>query len=320
MKTNKRPLLPIVLTIFLVGCFGGDGPSADKLRSNFLLNAHKLGSSVDIGDFNIEITDNVGTEVEPVYKSRIKTTFTIKEPFYKVDSHVDNVAVLVKSAEKDASSAVTLISRSVDHAGKWDIRFEDMQVANSMEGQPLSGYSRQKYVLKDSGEHKALVDKVRAEEEERARIAVEEEAKKIQALKDARAKLTGTWVGQKPIIADGEYDYIMYKHSSPELKLHYSLEFPDNESNQVTVTYFTNPESKRFSIDARFWFDGPSKLRIKELEEIKIAQFRWHTTGIKWEFDIRDAELHGTAYANRYNYEVTISRDGSSSSGDTTLN
>ena len=207
--TNKcawlgKATLAGLVVLSLAACSkAGDGPT-EKDISNAL--ALKLPAGIEVDDLDIQVSENMGNKVEPDYETRSNVTLKLTDDFYQVVRHVLDKDVVHKTFSKGQTIDGTLITDATMQGDHWNITFKRMDVAN-VTGTPGRQFAPNSYVLDDSSDYKALLQKQAQQEADQAKEAAVEQAKeakeKAARIDVLRKQIVGAWVAREPAIHNG---------------------------------------------------------------------------------------------------------------------
>ena len=183
----KNNILPIILLTFLVtACSESrEGPSEEQVQNAFILGASDRGrdqmDSFGFDDTTIEVSENIGSKVEPIYHARFSMKLHLKENLYEsVDQLMDKSVLKITSSE-DSQYTISGTYKATPQGESWKVKFERPDISPEPSGRPLTKWQPDQYVFSGSDEETEL----RKEAEER-RIAAEE--KRITEEKAAEEK------------------------------------------------------------------------------------------------------------------------------------
>lgn len=188
---QKSLIATCCLAGFLIGCGESvEGPGEDDL-ARFLEMEMDQGISVD--DIDIVAAQNVGDEIEPVYRTRANVDFIRDEDFGEQVGFVDGKSVVKITSRAGEEIPAVLFTRSVPIGEDWKVEMEKVDIA-SKRGVPLSSF--EDYVLEGSAEEKAarVAEKKKMADAE-SKLKAEQEA--------AVAAYAGTWSSGKPVSRPG---------------------------------------------------------------------------------------------------------------------
>ncbi|RUO73300.1 hypothetical protein [Idiomarina ramblicola] len=201
MKRHVPNWTIIIITFLsLSGCFNGNNnePSEENVKKSLML---KLPPVIKVTEMEIEVSQNIGNEVEPRVKSRFKGELELTEPLYKSVEYVMGKAVLKEITRKGTQFKVYGVSQAELKMESWDIRFEELQISPEIDGSPLSEWKSGQYVFIGSSEESALkkqyAEKMETEREnkerelELAKKKKEEDRKILVAILESEKTQTG---------------------------------------------------------------------------------------------------------------------------------
>lgn len=282
----------------LSGCFSSQvGPTEDDFKAFFTTGITK---GTEITDMTIEAAENVGTEVEPVVKSRIKGEIVLIEDFYKSKGRVAGKKVLVKTKDKGMKSIILGVAVSKRKLDKWKIRFKELSITPDIKSYPLSKWRKGSYVIKGSAEEKKL--RVQQEAENKAW------RKDMQKL---RKFMTGIWKTKKPILErNSQYVYIgSTVNTGSRENILYSINIPKGTNLKGTGTATISGSKNRhraITVDISYQIFDVGEVKIKELQNKCIDTW---CTGDGWTLtSTTKGALLGSARGYRTSYNMTMFR------------
>jgi len=111
---------------------GGNGPKTGEIRQTI---ARELPGYVSLNDFQIEASQNLGSDVEPDYRARFNSQVRLEEDLYLHDGSEDQVTFLKRTKPRGFLLNIYGKTRSQLYQGTW--RHEI-----SSDGDPLSALGR----------------------------------------------------------------------------------------------------------------------------------------------------------------------------------
>ncbi|PKP95156.1 MAG: hypothetical protein CVT75_03110 [Alphaproteobacteria bacterium HGW-Alphaproteobacteria-14] len=168
-----------------------DGPQPKDI-DQFL--EMELPEGIDAQDLEIQAVQNVGDEIEPIYRSRVKVNLVLEEDFATVDDYVGERPVIKITKKKGTEIPAIIFTRSEPlGSNDWKVETEKLQF-KSFEGNPVSTFENP--IIKGSAEEKTAIEaaKKQAAEEER------EEKAKVSA---AQKAFVGNWKASQPLMSYG---------------------------------------------------------------------------------------------------------------------
>jgi len=193
MKILKICMLMLLTLSFVSGSiFGENNPEGSDISKSLFL---KIPAYLNVSDIDIEVSENTGTKVEPMYMSRFKGVLETTEPLYKVESRILDKLVLVKKIDSGTKIQIHGIAVSTLDGDKWKVGFKSLKIPK-IHGKTISDFEVGSFVFYGSKEEENLKkqkiehDKKKAEEREakKAREFKETEAKKVREAEEREAK------------------------------------------------------------------------------------------------------------------------------------
>jgi hypothetical protein len=108
------------------------GPDERFLRSRL---ATDLPAYVKLNSVQIEVSENVGDRIEPVFKTRFRGTLVLTADTFMQSSVDDGVVILVRKVEKGAARELYGLALSKLSAGSWKTQF-------SFDNNPIANLGR----------------------------------------------------------------------------------------------------------------------------------------------------------------------------------
>ncbi|WP_162139650.1 LCCL domain-containing protein [Kordiimonas gwangyangensis] len=203
MKWSKAAISTLILVTLAACSSGNDQPSEDDIKNAV---AFTLPSGLEVADVEILVTENAGTQVEPLIRNRSNITLEFTDDFVMPVARYDDKVVLKKLYEKGQELKGTLISSARLKGDSWTVSSDRFDITR-VQGNALSQYAEGSYAFEGTDEaatfKKDYEDAlVKAEEERQAAIAraAAEKAERIAAF---RKFLTGTWTASGPMMRNG---------------------------------------------------------------------------------------------------------------------
>ncbi|MET4132584.1 hypothetical protein ABIE62_001719 [Porphyrobacter sp. MBR-155] len=168
-----------------------EGPQSEDI-DQFL--EMELPEGIDAQDIEIQASQNVGDEIEPIYRSRVKMNLVLEEDFAEVVDYVGERPVIKITKQKGTEIPAILFTRGEPiGSDDWKVEREKLEF-KFFDGNPVSAFENP--IIKGSSEEKTAVEaaKKQAAEEER------EEKAKIAA---AQKAFVGNWKASQPLMTYG---------------------------------------------------------------------------------------------------------------------
>ena len=183
MKKEIGILTGFILLSFLMAALQGCGvrdvsPTDEELKNNYMLT---LPGFWELTKFDVKITENIGTEIRPVFLSKFQAQVRLKNPtFIKNKDSLrkylmfgrrlrQNYNMVFLKPAGQVGDTVTIYGRAVTkrHRGTWNIEFKLENDPISDLGEPANYFKGEVKIFEESDEEKALFagleDKVEAE-------------------------------------------------------------------------------------------------------------------------------------------------------------
>lgn len=165
-------LILLSTVMFLGGCAkdpSAVGPTSDELRNRFRT---ELPAYVTLPSFDLQVSENVGDKVEPVFKSRFKASLRLDADTYTETSREDGAIFIAPHLKTGTKRDIYGKALSTLKAGSWQIGFEvDNNPLRDM-GQPRDFFSGGVVIVKGSAEETAFREKQRKERREQEDLIV----------------------------------------------------------------------------------------------------------------------------------------------------
>lgn len=187
MHLTKIFLYVITSILLTTGCTSDKEQSNEPSRTDIAKKLNfKLPSFTKVKNITIEVSENIGSQVEPQYNSRFRGTLEFVEPLYKVHKRILNKSVLEELVKKGSEIKVFGVARSTLEMGEWKIKIKKFEMSD-INGKPLSKWAIGEYVYKGSKEEKALEKEDEAQEK---KLATEREISLKKAQESEKKEYT----------------------------------------------------------------------------------------------------------------------------------
>lgn len=166
----------LMMAIIITGCnSNSEEPSTEDIQNNFSL---KLPAYWEVTSLNIEVSENVGTKVEPVIQSRFIADIELTTNTYKYAEKLEDATIISQIANEGLEKKVYGISTSRKKAGSWKInfKFENNPITNL--GKPKDFFEGNKVIVEGSSEEEALKEAIAKRKSEEERLRREKEEKR----------------------------------------------------------------------------------------------------------------------------------------------
>lgn len=232
----------ILLLMFVAGCSGSLGPSAEELEKKFAVD---LPSVWKLTSFKVTAEENTGTKTQPDVRSRFVATVELARDLYAPEAQLGDTLVVKKTKSVgEMKTELHGVARSQQSAGKWSISFNLENIgAVNISDKPLSDLG--KHVILGSTDEKALRERV-AKEEEAQRKAEAEASRltkeKAEAIEKATAALfkPGTRLASRWTRQDGRsgaLTFVIEKHDAVTRTFSGYTDYPDQSAYRLTGQY-----------------------------------------------------------------------------------
>ncbi|WP_300581330.1 hypothetical protein [Marivita sp.] len=162
-----------LITLLFVQSAKADEPSEEEISDAF---SFEIPGEWRVNEFTVEVSQNMGSAVEPLVKSRFRADVKLTEDTYIPVANVAGVAILSPQLRKDEIRTIYGISTALLDQGAWKISFEIQGQPFANAGQPRGAYAG-RTLIGGSDEHNAFVEEMEAERKrELARIEAERQA------------------------------------------------------------------------------------------------------------------------------------------------
>ena len=201
MNSPKILLTVVLFLIVLAGCSGDNTPTSNVLKSALI---QEIAGHVEIENFSVQASQNLGNEVEPVILSRFKAVASTGVDLYNVDSRQGGVTfVRLNKAKKTKIDVFGKITSKL-YQGMWRHAIDIDGTPISNLGIPLNQISAGRIIIRGSDEEKHYYAEIKQKEIEHQkevkrkaaerRKEVEREAAELRKnLANAESIVVGTW-------------------------------------------------------------------------------------------------------------------------------
>ncbi|MCD6184646.1 MAG: hypothetical protein J7K84_02465 [Deltaproteobacteria bacterium] len=148
-KSSLRNLACLFIFIQILACSSYKGPSKNEIQQTLAVD---LPAYIEISNFDIEASQNAGTEVNPLYQTRFRATLRLKTDTFLEHEREGNV-LFVRPAKKNGES-IEVFGRAESklYAGAWQNSVKiDGSPLNSM-GVPISMFNSANVIIKGTQE------------------------------------------------------------------------------------------------------------------------------------------------------------------------
>lgn len=124
LSRSPRPLaafLALILALPLMSACGGpDGPGEEPVTRAVL---EELGDGWELDDFTVEASENIGDEVEPVWKMRFRTDAELEDAVYQADPGGDyaGATMMERVADEGREAELYGVAEGRVSEGEWEV-------------------------------------------------------------------------------------------------------------------------------------------------------------------------------------------------------
>lgn len=134
-------------------------PSPKQLQDAFNF---EIPGEWRVEDFTVEVSQNVGSAVEPLIKSRFRSTVKLTADTFIPVTNIQGAVILSPQLKRDETRVVYGISSAVLNQGAWKISFEVQGQPFANAGKPRGAYPG-RTLIGGSDEHRAYAEELEAE-------------------------------------------------------------------------------------------------------------------------------------------------------------
>jgi hypothetical protein len=201
-----------------------DGPPASEIESALKID---MPTGVEVTSVKLEAAENVGSEIEPRYRSRSKVELRLTEDYYERVGSVDGKPLVKKTAERGDTISGVLITQS-EPAGDndWKVDIERLQVPPTR-GQAESSFGDE-VIEENSDAHKEAIEAEKTKQADEERKAKEEQ-------EASRRAFIGTWTSSQPTLRRD----VVYTANDRQMGIKLNLAAPSGDVGTGTATFYT---------------------------------------------------------------------------------
>lgn len=180
LKATRALVVFCLAALLLVQPSSAEEPSKKELSDAL---SFEIPGEWRVDDLTVEISQNNGSAVEPLIKSRFRADVKLFDDTYIPVANVQGVAILSPQLRKNEIKTIYGISTATLYMGSWKISFELQGQPFANAGKPRGAYPG-RTLIGGSEEHRAFVKELEAE---RARIVEEQNAERLARIASERA-------------------------------------------------------------------------------------------------------------------------------------
>jgi len=206
---KKTYLCFIFILLLLFGCSSkeessaakGQAPDAKELKNNLLL---QLPGYYELTDFNLHVTENAGSEIRPLYKTKFKAHLKLKEDLFFMDNDLiykyglypsdmrirmgSSIAFLKKTGSSEDEIILYGMAVTQEQGRTWQIVFQFENDILESSGQPLNFFKYRTKVISGTESEEDFFKKLDEEVKQKENQRTEEEQKRIDAVQKQEEK------------------------------------------------------------------------------------------------------------------------------------
>lgn len=141
---GKTLIAAILMVLIAISCSRDVGPSESDIEQRLAVD---LPHPWQITSLDVEASENVGTKVEPVVKSRFKAKLKLVESTYFVDSNESAAVLLRPVLQAGDERELYGVATSVMKAGAWQTAFDFENDPLRDSGEPRTKFTGRTVVL-----------------------------------------------------------------------------------------------------------------------------------------------------------------------------
>ncbi len=146
----------ICISFFIISCGNSNkGPSDNTLEQQFSVN---LPAYFSVSSFDVKASENMGTDVEPIYKARYEATIKLGADTYDIDHGNEDVTFLKPLFQEGEKRTIYGIATATLQEGKWVIQFAMDNNPISQMGKPKDFFNARKIIIVGSKEESEFND------------------------------------------------------------------------------------------------------------------------------------------------------------------
>lgn len=201
---SAKALFSTLLLVTLAACSGGnDQPSEDDIKNAVAFN---LPSGLEVADVEILVSENAGSQVEPLIRNRSNITLEFTDDFVTPVEQYEDKLVLKKLYEKGQTLKGTLISSARLKGESWSVSTDRFDITR-VQGVALGQYAEGSYAFEGTEEaagfKKAHEDMLAQAEAERLAAIEAEKQARAERIAAFRKAIAGTWTATGPMMRNG---------------------------------------------------------------------------------------------------------------------
>ena len=185
----------ITLSFFLLilisfGLSKGNSFESDAKDISQAFSAY-LPVFLELTSFNLVASENVGSKVEPVYKSRFNAIIKIRQDTFGAEKLFKGVAIIKRVKKAGEKITVYGISTSTLSEGKWKTKFRLERNYFDEIGMTVGSFKKSRIIVKGTPEEEAYYKELEKKEEEKRKARIRELKKKVISMIENKNKING---------------------------------------------------------------------------------------------------------------------------------
>ncbi len=252
----KSFLLIVVLGSLFTACSDGKlkGPTEKSVENSL---AYEVANYISIKNFEVQAVENIGSEVDPVFRARFSADGHTTEPLYSETETLMGMFILKETTPKNTPIRLSGKYQAELDGERWEIYFQNISSSPSPSGSPLSNWSSGSYVFVDTkqetelrakakaakdkaeADKKAAIEKKKrdaAERKRQAQLKANRQAAASKAQDKAfRKSLVGTWLTTGYVLDKRGNVYSVYGTPKQCGVSKFKLSIPESNTNSIPV-------------------------------------------------------------------------------------
>ncbi|WP_417462699.1 LCCL domain-containing protein [Kordiimonas sp.] len=302
---HTRTFASALLVLALVACSGGnDQPGEEDIRNAI---AFSLPGGLEVADVEILVTENAGSEVEPLIRNRANVTLEFSDDFVSVVERYGDKAILSKLYTKGQELNGTAITSARLQGNSWSVNIDRFDITR-VKGTALGQFAQGTYAFENTEDaaifKKSYEDKLANQEAERQAAIAAAEKEQADRIAAFRSQIAGTWAAKTPMMRNGGI-YMGRDKKTAGVE----ITFPDGDEAAGIAPftlYVTDNPNDKLTVDAGFTIaeDGQSvRVRARSNKHKTLNMYLNET----W---VMDADGQLQAGNSRDRWQVQLEKDG----------
>lgn len=192
MNVIKAKLGILTFSFLVLGCSQThEGASEGDIKDRLGL---ELPLGIEVADVEIVVSENLGTEVEPIYRSRANVTLRYAQDFFvPTDEYNLENAIMVRELAKEGDELEGDVIATAILSGRdqWDISIERKSFPTIL-GEAESTFGGAKLLVEGTSAYNGV-------KQEQDDLLEEEERKFVARLEKLKSTFSGQWRSTEPV-------------------------------------------------------------------------------------------------------------------------